>query len=95
MIISILLAILIGAIYSLFGYLYISVDIKDINLYRPWKIFLIWLFWPIDFLFHVLGALGMVIILISVVIYVSILALGKLCYIIYNKVKEKLQNKSK
>lgn len=94
MIISILLAILSGFIYSLFGYMYISLD-KDINLYRPWKIFLIWLFWPIDFLFYLLGTLGMFIVIISVVIYVSLLAFGELCYIIYSKVKEKLQNKSK
>jgi hypothetical protein len=94
MIISILLAILCGFIYSLFGYMYISID-KDINLYKPWKIFLIWLFWPIDFLLYLLDALGIFIILISVVIYVSILAFGELCYIIYSKVKEKLQNKSK
>ena len=89
MIISILLAILCGFIYSMFGYMYISLD-KDINLYRPWKIFLIWLFWPIDFLFYLLGALGTIIILISVVIYVSLLAFGELCYIIYSKVKEKI-----
>ena len=95
MIIGILLAILIGAIYSLFGYSYISVDIKDIDLYRPWEIFIIWLFWPIDFLLHLLGALVAIIILVPVVIYVSILSFGKLCYIIYSKVKEKLQNKSK
>ena len=74
--------------------MYISLD-KDINLYRTWKIFLIWLFWPIDFLFYLLEALGIFIILISVVICVSVLALGELCYIIYNKVKDKLQNKSK
>lgn len=94
MIISILLAILTAVIYSLFGYMYISLD-KDINLYKPWKIFFMWLFWPIDFLFYSLGALGAIIILISAVIYVSILSFGELCYIIYSKVKEKLQNKSK
>ena len=94
MIISILLAILTGAIYSLFGYMYISFD-KDINLYSPWKILLIWLFWPIDFLIYLLGAFVTFIILISVIMLVSVLAFGELCYIIYSKVKEKLQNKSK
>jgi hypothetical protein len=90
MIISILLALIIGAIYSLLGYVYLSFD-KEISLYRTWKIFFKWLFWPIELAIKIIANLfigiGLTVIILSGCIYIFILSVCELSEILFIKIK--------